>query len=48
MFEEYGVPFEHHRINEVFQMKELKHGLKFKKLVEDPDHGKIINLVITR
>ena len=26
-------------------MKELKHGSKFKKLVEDPDHRKIINLL---
>ena len=39
------VPFGHQRINEVFQLKELKHGSKFKKLVEDPDHGKIINLL---
>ena len=38
------VPFGHRRINEVFQLKELKHGSKFKKLVEDLDHGKIINL----
>ena len=41
------VPFGHQRINEVFQLKELKHGSKFKKLVEDPDHGKIINLLTT-
>ena len=40
------VPFGHKRINEVFQMKELKHGSKFKKLVEKPDHEKIINLLI--
>ena len=39
------VPFGHKRINEVFQLKELKHGLKFKKLVEKPDHEKIINLL---
>ena len=39
------VPFEHRRINEVFQLKELKHGSKFKKFVEDPCHGKIINLL---
>ena len=39
------VPFGHKRINEVLQLKELKHGLKFKKLVEDPDHGKLINLL---
>ena len=39
------VPFGHKRINEVFQLKELKHGSKFKKLVEKPDHEKIINLL---
>ena len=39
------VPFGHKRINEVFQLKELKHGSKFKKLVENPDHEKIINLL---
>ena len=39
------VPFGHKRINEVFHLKELKHGLKFKKLVEKPDHEKIINLL---
>ena len=27
-------------------MKELKHGSKFKKLLEKPDHEKIINLLI--
>ena len=35
------VTFGHKRINEVFQLKELKHGSKFKKLVENPDHGKL-------
>ena len=42
------VPIGHKRINEVFQLKELKHGPKFKKLVENPDHEKIINLLTTR
>ena len=41
------VPFGHKRINEVFQLKEHKHGSKFKKLVENPDHGKIIDLLTT-
>ena len=41
------VPFGYKRINEVFQLKELKHGSKFKKLVEKPDHEKIINLLTT-
>ena len=39
------VPFGYKIINEVFQLKELKHGSKFKKLVEKPDHEKIINLL---
>ena len=40
------VPFGHKRINEMFKLKELKHGSKFKKLVENPDHEKIIDLLI--
>ena len=39
------VNFGHKRIKEVFQLKELKHGSKFKKLVENPNHGKIIDLL---
>ena len=39
------VPFGHKRINEAFQLKELKHGSKFRNLVEKPDHEKIINLL---
>ena len=39
------VPFDHKRINEVFQLKELKHGSKFKKLVEKQDHEKIVNML---
>ena len=31
------VLFGHKKINEMFQLKELKHGSKFKKLVEKPD-----------
>ena len=42
------VTFEHQRINKVFQLKELKHGSKFKKLVENPNHEKIINLLTAR
>ena len=38
-------PFGNKKINEVFQLKELKHGSKFKKSVEKPDHEKIINLL---
>ena len=40
------VKFGHKRINEVLQLKERKHGSKFKKLVENPDLGKIIDLSI--
>ena len=40
------VPFGHKRINEMFKLKELKHGSKFKKMVENLDHEKIINLLI--
>ena len=39
------VTFGHKRINKVLQLKELKDGSKFKKLVENPDHGKIIDLL---
>ena len=37
--------FGHKRINEMFKLKELKHGSKFKKLVENPDHEKITDLL---
>ena len=39
------VNFGHKRINKVLQLKERKHRSKFKKLVENPDHGKIIDLL---
>ena len=39
------VPFGHKRINVMFKLKELKHSSKFKKLVENPDHEKIIDLL---
>ena len=35
----------HKRINEMFKLKELKNGSKFKKLVENPNHEKIIDLL---
>ena len=41
----FWVPFGHKRINGMFKLKELKHGSKFKKLVENPDHEKIIDLL---
>ena len=42
------VIFYHKIINEVFQLNELKHGSKFKKLVEKPYHEKIVNLLTVR
>ena len=32
----------------MFKLKELKHGSKFKKLVEKPDHEKIVSMLIAR
>ena len=42
---EVWVPFGHKRINEMFKLRELKHNSKFKKLVENPNHEKIIHLL---
>ena len=42
------VPFGDKRINEMFKLKELKHGYKFKKLVANPYHRKIIDLLTAR
>ena len=39
------VPFEHKRINEIFKLKGLKHGSKFKKMVDNPIYDKILNLL---
>ena len=39
------VPFGHKKINEMFKLKELKHGSKLKKIVEKLDHEKIVNLL---
>ena len=39
------VPFGHKRINEMLKLKELKHDYKLKKLVENPDHEKIIDFL---
>ena len=41
------VPFGDKRINEMFKLKELKNSSKFKKLVANPDHKKIIELLTT-
>ena len=39
------VPFGAQKINEVFKMKDPKHGSKFKKMMEKPNHGKILHLL---
>ena len=39
------MPFGHRRINEIFQLRELKHSSKFKKMVENLDHEKILHLL---
>ena len=39
------IPFGNKRINEMFKLNELKHGSKFKKLVENLYHEKIIDLL---
>ena len=39
------VPFGHRRINEMFKLRDLKHGSKYKKLVENPNYEKILNLL---
>ena len=39
------VSFEHKRINEIFKLKDLKHGSKFKKMVDNPNYDKILNLL---
>ena len=39
------MPFEHRRINEMFKLRELKHGSKYKKMVENSNYEKILNLL---
>ena len=40
-----SVPFRDGRINEMFKLRDLKHGSKYKKLVENPNYDKILNLL---
>ena len=37
------VPFGDIRINEVFKLRDFKHGSKYKKLLENPNYEKIVN-----
>ena len=39
------VSFRHKRINEIFKLKDHKHGSKFKKMVDNPNYDKILNLL---
>ena len=39
------VPFEHRRINEMYKLRELKHGSKCKKMVENPNYEKMLHLL---
>ena len=39
------VPSRHRRINEMFKLRELKHGSKYKKMVENPNYEKILNML---
>ena len=32
-------------MNEMFKLRELKHGSKYKKMVENPKYEKILNLL---
>ena len=41
------IPFGHKMINEIFKLKDLKHGSKFKKMVDNPNYHKILNLLTT-
>ena len=42
------VSFGHKRISESFKLKDLKHGSKFKKMVDNPNYDKILNLLTAR
>ena len=39
------VPFDDRSINEVFKLRDYKHGSKYKKLLESPNYKKIVNLL---
>ena len=42
------VPFGDKIINEMFKLMKLKHGSKFKKLVANPNHEKIVDFLTAR
>ena len=39
------VPTGHERINEVLQIRDPKNGSKYKKLIREPNHGKIVDFL---
>ena len=39
------VPMGHERINEFFQIKDPKNGSKYKKLLKEPNHEKIVEFL---
>ena len=39
------VPMGHERINEVFQIKDPKNGYKYKKVLREPNHEKILEFL---
>ena len=41
------VPMGHERINEIFQIKDPKNGSKYKKLLKEPNHEKIVEFLTT-
>ena len=42
---EVWVPMGHERINEVLQIKDPKNGSKFRKLLDEPNHDKIVDFL---
>ena len=40
------VPMGHERINEVLQIKDPKNGSKYKKLLREPNHQKIVDFLM--
>ena len=39
------MPFDDRSINEVFKLRDYKHELKYKKLLEIPNYKKIVHLL---
>ena len=37
------MPFDDRSINEVFKLRDFKHGSKYKKFLENPNYEKIVN-----